>query len=153
MIRSSHNRTTPRVVIDTSVILPILVLRRPAVSRLLQLWQNSRILPLHNQDTIAELRGKLLENSPTAKYDQAVRFADTALRRYSLWSQEVPLEAVDPESTKPQCRDPSDQKFIDLAIIGQADFLITKDPDLLSLNSCISFQVLTEDAFMRTICP
>ena len=153
MIESSHNRTTPRVVIDTSVILPILILNQPGVSRLLQLWQNSRILPLHNQDTIAELRGKLLENSPTVKHDRAVRFVDAALRRYSLWSQQVPLEEGEPDRTRPQCRDPSDQKFIDLAIIGKADFLIAKDPDLLSLNSCINFQILTEDAFMRTICP
>ncbi|MGY6555109.1 MAG: putative toxin-antitoxin system toxin component, PIN family [Wenzhouxiangella sp.] len=32
-----------------------------------------------------------------------------------------------------KCRDPDDQKFLDLAISARADWLITGDPDLLEL--------------------
>lgn len=152
MIVKADDSPAPRVVIDTSVTLPILIRQEPGTSRLLQLWQNNRILPLHNRDTIAELRGKLLEHSPTAKHLQAVRFAETALGQYLRWSQEVPLQQPD-STNRPQCRDPSDQKFVDLAITGYADFLITGDQDLLTLNHSTSFEIIKEDVFVKTVCP
>ncbi len=39
----------------------------------------------------------------------------------------------EPPSRAPECRDPCDRKFLELALAGQADALMTGDGDLLAL--------------------
>ena len=39
----------------------------------------------------------------------------------------------------PQCRDPNDRKFIDLAFSAKADMLVTGDKDLLVLADKVKF--------------
>jgi putative PIN family toxin of toxin-antitoxin system len=46
------------------------------------------------------------------------------------------------------CRDKKDNKFLDLAVSGQADFLITGDKDLLELNPFHGVQILTLTDFI-----
>ena len=46
------------------------------------------------------------------------------------------------------CRDPKDNKFIDLAVNGFADFLITGDQDLLSLKVVDDTKIVTPRAFL-----
>lgn len=40
-----------------------------------------------------------------------------------------------PAPATPQCRDPFDIPFLELAMVGRADFLVTGDQDLLTLGS------------------
>lgn len=42
-------------------------------------------------------------------------------------------EFIETQSAIDVCRDPSDNKFLNLAVDGKADFLISRDPDLLVL--------------------
>ena len=46
----------------------------------------------------------------------------------------------------PQCRDPDDQKFLELAAATGADMLVTKDRELLRLRG-LPFRVLTPADF------
>ncbi len=39
-----------------------------------------------------------------------------------------------PGRAKARCRDPDDQKFLDCALVGKANFLVTGDRDLLSMR-------------------
>ena len=137
-----------RVVIDSSVVLPILLQREPETNPLLRLWQGNQVKPLANDETLAELRATLLGNSPTPKQLQAQRFVDLALRRYVPWCEFLPLQEI---ASAPKCRDPRDQKFIDLAIAGDAAFLITRDNDLLSMNDSFSFHILNDSDFLRNM--
>lgn len=43
----------------------------------------------------------------------------------------------------PQCRDPDDQKFIELAAATNADALVTKDRELLRMKRRLPFRVVT----------
>ena len=72
----------PKVVIDNSVILPILKSLYRSTNWLLLLWQARRIKPLVSDETVRELAEKLLENSPTAREYPTQRFVETALRVY-----------------------------------------------------------------------
>jgi len=108
---------------------------------LVLLWQSNRIIPLVNSETVEELKGQMIEKSPTAKELQARRFLIKTMSRYEPWCETVPL-AVAPDS--PQCRDVNDQMFIDLAIAGEADILFTRDPDLLIMNPGPTFRILDD---------
>jgi len=46
------------------------------------------------------------------------------------------------------CRDPSDNKFLELAVCGNADVLITGDNDLLVLNPFRGIAILTPRDFL-----
>jgi uncharacterized protein len=49
------------------------------------------------------------------------------------------------------CRDPKDDKFLELAVNGQADLLVTGDKDLLVLHPFHGIQILTPHDFLRII--
>jgi predicted nucleic acid-binding protein len=46
------------------------------------------------------------------------------------------------------CRDPKDDKFLELAVSGKADWLVTSDQDLLTLSPFRGIPILTPQAFL-----
>ena len=48
------------------------------------------------------------------------------------------------------CRDREDDKFLELAVNGRADLIISGDADLLSLDEVRSIPIVTPAAFVRT---
>ena len=49
----------------------------------------------------------------------------------------------------PACRDPDDQKFLEAALAARAQFLVTKDAQLLALKKRVPFRILTPGEFFR----
>jgi predicted nucleic acid-binding protein len=47
------------------------------------------------------------------------------------------------------CRDPKDDKFLQLAVNGNADFIIAGDDDLLVLNPFHGFPIITPASYLR----
>jgi predicted nucleic acid-binding protein len=47
------------------------------------------------------------------------------------------------------CRDPTDDKFLELAVNGHADLIVSRDGDLLALNPFREIQVVTPAAFVQ----
>jgi predicted nucleic acid-binding protein len=49
------------------------------------------------------------------------------------------------------CRDPDDDEFLDAAINGQADCIVTGDADLLALDLFNGVPILTPRAFLEAL--
>ena len=49
------------------------------------------------------------------------------------------------------CRDPKDDKFLELAVNGEADCIVSGDEDLLSLDPFRGIQILAPDKFLDTL--
>ena len=49
------------------------------------------------------------------------------------------------------CRDPRDNKFLELAVFGRAKFLVTGDNDLLALHPFGKLEIITPAMFLRDI--
>jgi putative PIN family toxin of toxin-antitoxin system len=47
------------------------------------------------------------------------------------------------------CRDPSDDKFLELAVNGRADLIVSGDRDLLTLNPFRNIPIMTPAAFIQ----
>jgi putative PIN family toxin of toxin-antitoxin system len=47
-----------------------------------------------------------------------------------------------------ECRDPSDDKFLELAVDGRADVILTGDQDLLELHPFRGVAILTPQAYL-----
>ena len=119
----------PRVVLDTStVIMPII---RPESSHrwLIDAWQDIQIIPLISQETQEELlrvmqnpRFQIEEEMIQPIADQYLEYCETVV---------VP----NPPPATPVCRDPKDQKFIELAQQERAQYLVSFDGDLLDMKN------------------
>ena len=58
-------------------------------------------------------------------------------------------EAIPITYTIHACRDPRDDKFLDLAVNGSADVIITGDSDLLALNPFRDMPIITPARFLE----
>ncbi|NOT12030.1 MAG: putative toxin-antitoxin system toxin component, PIN family [Methylococcaceae bacterium] len=136
---------SPRVVIDTNLVLSALVFTQGRLTSLRLAWQNQRIQPLVSKATAAELIRVL--NYPKFKLsedEQQELLADYLPYCFSI---SIP----NPPPATPVCRDTFDVPFLQLALAGQADFLITGDQDLLCLTESFSRPIWTSEQLLQTL--
>ncbi len=53
----------------------------------------------------------------------------------------------------PECRDPFDRPFLELAIVGRADALVTGDAEILALADAFPVRIPSPAAFRRRVFP
>jgi uncharacterized protein len=134
----------PRVVIDTNIIISALIFGG-RVSRLRLAWQDDLFIPLVSKATATELIRVLaypkFQLTPTEQED--------LLSDYILFCEAVAMP--DRLPVIPECRDPFDVPFLLLAVISEADYLVTGDRDLLSLKDNFFCPIITAEDFLNVI--
>lgn len=130
----------PRVVIDTNVLLSALLFHAGTLSWLRRAWQAMDICPLSSRETI----GELIRVLSYPKFDLSNDEQEDLLADYLPWCETVVLS--NPPDV-PQCRDPFDRPFLELALSAQADALITGDNDLISLAQVFPVPILAPRSF------
>jgi putative PIN family toxin of toxin-antitoxin system len=114
------------VVVDTNVLLALWLFRDPVVEPLHAAFASGQLRPVRSAATDAEFaevlaRPELFSVEP-----------ERQLRLLEVW-QAVATLAEASQVAPWTCRDPLDQKFLDLAVSAGAGWLITRDRDLLKL--------------------
>ncbi|WP_428277987.1 putative toxin-antitoxin system toxin component, PIN family [Candidatus Palauibacter sp.] len=117
--------TPVRTVLDTNVLVSALLFPKGTVSHLRDAWRSGAILPLASRETVSELVRVLCY--PKFRLVEGER--DELLADYLPFCKSVVVE--DPSSV-PECRDPFDRMFLELALAGRADAQVTGDEDLLT---------------------
>lgn len=135
----------PRIVLDTNVVLSALVFDGGAIASLRLGWQRGNCLPLVSAATVQEL----LRVLAYPKFRLSVDEQEELLADCLPYSQTVRIP--EPPPTVPECRDQFDAPFLHLAIVGHADFLVSGDKDLLTLNTALQFSVLRPAEFLATL--
>lgn len=131
-----------RAAIDTNIILSALVFSRGKLSRFRQLWQDEQLTPLVSKPTVTELIRVLAY--PKFKLTSLDR--EDLLADYLPYCETVPMPIELPQI--PPCRDPFDEPFLHLALVGKADYLVTGDRDLLSLEDVFACPIVTASDFL-----
>ena len=131
-----------RAAIDTNIILSALVFSRGKLSRFRQLWQDEQLTPLVSKPTVTELLRVLAY--PKFKLTSLER--EDLLADYLPYCEAVPMPIELPQI--PPCRAPFDEQFLHLALVGQADYLVTGDRDLLSLGDVFACPIVTASDFL-----
>lgn len=135
----------PRVVIDTNLVLSALVFAQGRLSPLRLAWQGAQCQPLLSSVTAAELiRVLAYPKFKLTTADQQELLAD-----YLPYCTTVRMPAQPP--APPDCRDKFDLPFLQLAVAGKADYLVTGDQDLLALAGQFVCPIITADQFMKTL--
>lgn len=122
-----------RVVIDTNVCLDLFIYRDPVSLPLKQALDAGEVVAATRTDCRDEWRRVLRYpqiDVDEARYREACSAYDACLQPLPV-PDEAPVMAVD---ALPRCRDPDDQKFLELALESGAEVLVTKDKALLKLN-------------------
>jgi putative PIN family toxin of toxin-antitoxin system len=57
-------------------------------------------------------------------------------------------DKINPTETIIDCRDPKDNKYLELAVSGKAQYIITGDKDLLVLNPFREIKIIKPDEFL-----
>lgn len=140
---SRHGK--PRVVIDTNLVLSALVFAQGRLSPLRLAWQGTHCQPLVSSVTAAELiRVLAYPKFKLSAADQQELLAD-----YLPYCTTVKMPAKPPVT--PDCRDPFDLPFLQLAVAGKADCLVSGDQDLLSLAGQFVCPIITAEQFLKTL--
>ena len=134
--------TTRRLVLDTNVLLSALVFSTESFIWLCDSWKSGDILPLLRGDTRDELR-RVLSYS---RFGLSADERNGLLEEYLPWCEMV--DVVEPPEV-PDCRDPSDRPFLELALADQADALVTGDSDPLALAPVFSVPILTPNGLQE----
>ncbi len=133
--------TSSRFVLDTNVLVSAALFRQSKPAQVF-----SQILDVGNVLVSVEILEELRDVLNRKKFDRYISLKDkrdflaVLVRRSSL---------VEPTLRITACRDPKDNQILELAVSGQADFIITGDNDLLVLNPFQNIQILTPDTWLQ----
>ena len=127
-----------RVVIDTNLLVTYLISHRDPMATIIDdhLAQGDFAM-LSSPELLAELDRALSYPRLQKFYDK-----DTCLRFVALIAQLAEMQNL-PDEIPAISRDPDDDKFIACAIAGRADFLVSGDQDLLTLERVGDVRIIT----------
>ncbi len=129
-----------RVIVGTNVLISRLLVPHSVAGRVVsRLIKITRLLV--SEDTLAELAQTISRD----KFNPYVSLEDRQefFRLYARLAEWVPIS-----STVRVCRDPNDDKFLELAVDGQAQMVVTGDKDLLGLSQYRGIEILTPAAVL-----
>lgn len=135
--------TEVRTVFDTSVAVSAVLLPRSA--------------PRRAFDLAAAVGGLLLSEATLAELDEVLRrpkfdkYVSEPKRLEFLLSFIAIAEVVPVSQRIAVCRDPADDKFLELAVAGRATHVVSGDNDLLTLHPFQGIAIITAKEFLNTV--
>ena len=132
----------PRFVFDANVIVSAFLFKNSPPRLALETAKNQGIIIL--SDTVIDELSNVLSRS---KFD---RYLAKSIRQELLETLVEASLLVQPSESIDECRDPKDNKYLELAISGHAESLITGDEDLLVLNPFRTIKIITVLEFLDT---
>jgi len=136
-------RSSPRCVFDTNVLVSTLLFdqSKPAQAFFAALHAGEVLV---SADVIVELNDVLGREkfAPYVNEEERARFLQSLLREARLVEVRDKIRA---------CRDPNDDKFLELAVNGEADCIVSGDDDLLALTPFKGILILTPDKFLDAL--
>jgi putative PIN family toxin of toxin-antitoxin system len=129
-----------RLVLDTNLLVSGMLFGGSTSRQVIVKANNSGLL-LASEATLVEL----LQVFQRPKFDRAVHLElrEALVREYAQRCQIVAIH-----SCIQACRDARDNKFLELAVDGQADLILTGDRDLLVLNPFRGIPIITPTQYL-----
>lgn len=137
--------SAPRAVLDTNVVLSALLFASGRLPPLRHAWREAQCCPLVSTVTTTELiRALAYPKFKLSADEQRELLAD-----YLPFCETVRMPPAPPKT--PECRDPYDVPFLQLAVAGKAGCLVTGDRDLLVLAGRFSRPIMRPEQFLSSL--
>lgn len=117
----------PRIVIDTQVIMDWLVFRDPRAQTLATAVTSRQVQWIGEPAMLDELR-HVLGRGVAARFEPDLAWIESQFEQHCQM-----IASASPPAVRLVCRDPDDQKFIDLALAQRAQWLLSRDRAVLAL--------------------
>jgi uncharacterized protein len=132
-----------RYIFDTNVFVSVLLFKNsnPAKAFYYVLKNEEILLSFELLDELNEVLSRQKFNRYVTM-EERQEFVTTLIQRATL------IEIVDEVQ---ECRDPKDNKILELALSGKAQYIISGDKDLLIMNPFRGIKIITVDEFLRNI--
>ena len=133
-----------RAIIDTSVLIRYLIKPSAAIKELLEeRWLGDEVQMVTAPDLIAELEGVLKRDyiQTLIRTEEGQALLDAITQKADILPPLGPVPAY--------TRDPKDDKFVACALVGDANYLITEDKDMLVLEVVGDVRIVTPYDFLR----
>jgi putative PIN family toxin of toxin-antitoxin system len=135
-----------RAVVDTNILVRAVIRPQGTVGPVLLRLRQGEYTLLYARSLLEELIDVLNRPRIRDKYRLTGGDIQTVLGLILLRGEEVtPLERIT------ACRDPKDDKFLEVAVAGQADAIVSGDQDLLVLHPYAGIPIVTPRAFLRML--
>ncbi|NLS76220.1 MAG: putative toxin-antitoxin system toxin component, PIN family [Chloroflexi bacterium] len=133
-----------RVVLDANVLVSALISPRGATAQLLQVWEEGR-LPLLISEAILRELDRVLHYP---KLQERYRLPEGRIARFLqfLRTQGVLVEPIKRLSVIE--RDPTDDRYLECAVAGEAQIIVSGDKHLLELGTYQGIQILSPAGFL-----
>ena len=135
-----------RAVVDTGELVSALIRRQGLTGQVLQALRDGRFIPIYSVPMLTELVEALSRPKIQQKY--GIRAGDITALIYLL---RLRGELVNPTQIIHACRDPKDDIFLEAAVAGEADAIVSRDADLLDLREWESIPTLRVSEFLARI--
>jgi len=132
-----------KIILDTNIYFSAFIFDRDALN--LMDWCYDNYLVYVSKDSISELTEVLLREK-TQKFIKNYEISKTEKFIQEIIDRSLVIEQT---NTVAICRDPRDNKFLEIAQEISADYLITGDNDLLILNQFESTKILKPKEFIK----
>ncbi|MBR8833838.1 MAG: putative toxin-antitoxin system toxin component, PIN family [Stigonema ocellatum SAG 48.90 = DSM 106950] len=130
-----------RVVIDTNILVSSILINSSVPDLAFKKAKNLGII-LFSDSTFQELQ-EIINRS---KFD---KYVSLNIRTQLLAKLKLETESIKIDQIIKDCRDPKDDKFLEVAINGNATHIITGDKDLLELHPFRGVAILTPKQFLE----
>lgn len=138
-----------RIVIDTNVILSALMRPNSAPGRILRAAVDGEtVRALVSGPLLDELRRTLRYPRLQRHLKMEGRAADEFVL---LWEQVTDPIDLAGHPAPGVCRDPDDEPYLQTALAGRADHVVSGDGDLLTLGQVSGIPILSPAAFVRIL--
>jgi putative PIN family toxin of toxin-antitoxin system len=134
-----------RVVLDTNVLISAVLSPSGKPFACLD-WVLDHATLIASRELLEELETRLARPKFRKYVDEPRRRAFVA--DLSLTAVQLELSGL-----MKVCRDPDDNKLLELAVVGRADCLVTGDRDLLVLDPFHGIPILTPAGFLAIVSP
>jgi putative PIN family toxin of toxin-antitoxin system len=129
-----------RFVLDNNIFVSALLVKNSAPFWVIKKVEEMGVI-LYSEATLLELN-QVLNRKKFVKYFTVEEKQEFIVKLIESAELVVITESID------VCRDPKDNKFLELAVSGDADFIVSGDQDLLVLNPFKNIEIITANDFL-----
>jgi putative PIN family toxin of toxin-antitoxin system len=135
-----------RAVIDTGVLVSALIRRQGTTGEVLRALRDGRFTAVYSTDLLVEIIDVLGRPALRAKYHIEPDDISVVINLIRLRG-----DLVMPARKVTACRDPKDDKFLETALAGAADCIVSGDADLLDLTFFEGIPILRPAEFLARL--
>ena len=132
-----------RAVVYTNILIRSLIKPNGAVGPIIPRLRDGDYILVYSAPLVDELVAKLSLPRIRVKYHVGVEEIEALVALFVLRG-----ERVTPTRNVKLCRDPKDNMFIEAALAGEAQYVVTGDDDLLTLKKFETVRFVTPHAFL-----